>query len=58
MLRVVFRKLVKSVMQKCFVTGLNSFSLHNNSLFSLVQHRFSNRSCQVQITRESEPFGR
>lgn len=58
MLLVVFRKPENSVTQKCSVTGLNSFSLLNNSPFSLIQHNFSNRSCHVQIAGGREPLGR
>lgn len=58
MLLVVFRKPENSVTQKCSATSLNSFFLLSNSLFSLIQHNFSNRSCHVEIAGEGEPLGR
>lgn len=58
MLLVVFRKPENKVTQKCSVIGLSSFSLLNNSTFSLIQYNFNNRSCHVQIAGAGEPFCR
>lgn len=58
MLLVVFRKPENRVTQKCSVIGLSSFSLLNNSTFSLIQHNFNNMSCHVQIAGAGEQFCR